>query len=296
MLEALNLRKTFARSVAVDDVSFSVREGEILGLIGPNGAGKTTTIRLILNILKPDSGTIRYHHHLFSESTRNSLGYLPEERGLYRKSRLLDTVLYFIRLRGVKGVQAGALATKWLKLFDLQQQAGRRLEELSKGNQQKVQFILAVAHDPWLIILDEPFSGLDPLNQMLMQETITSLRREGKCFILSTHQMETAERMSDTITLIHNGKVLLQGNISDLKQRHRAGRVRLEFEGDVNVLTHAPGLGQVTPFPGGAECELHGERTSELLAFLSQQVNLKRFELVEPSLHSIFLSTIRNAS
>ncbi len=297
MVEALHLRKTFTRSLAVDDVSFRLGKGEILGLIGPNGAGKTTTIRMVLNILKPDAGEILYHGHPFSEQIRNGLGYLPEERGLYKKSRLLDTIIYFGQLRGMSRDTAHQQALKWLTSFGLDDQSKRKVDELSKGNQQKVQFIAAIVHDPWLVVLDEPFSGLDPINQVLMQETVTGLRNAGKAVILSTHQMDYAEKLSDSICLVNEGRVLLRGTVQELKKRYGANTVRLEFSGDGSVLTTVPWIRKVTLFPSGAECELFDEgMPGNLLGVLSQKLNLTKFELMEPTLQSIFLDAVQKES
>ena len=219
MLSVRHLRKTFSTVVAVDDVSFDVERGEIFGLIGPNGAGKTTTIRAILNILLPDAGSIMYEGRPFDETTRNMVGYLPEERGLYRKSRLLDMILYFSDLRGMPRQEAKREAMRWLERFGLAERAGRKVEELSKGNQQKVQFITSVLHKPPLLILDEPFAGLDPVNQLLFQEVFQELRQEGRAIIFSTHQMDQAERLSDSLCLINRGRVVLGGSVRQVKQR-----------------------------------------------------------------------------
>jgi len=293
MIEALHLRKTFIRSVAVDDVSFQLRKGEILGLIGPNGAGKTTTIRIVLNILKPDAGEVLYEGNPFSEQSRNLFGYLPEERGLYRKSRVLDTITYFGCLRGMRKPFAREQALKWLESFDLARESNRKIEELSKGNQQKLQFIVAVVHDPWLVVLDEPFSGLDPLNQVTMQEIVAGLRNAGKAVILSTHQMDYAEKLSDAICLMHEGKVLLRGTVPELRKRYGTNTVRMEFSGDGSVLATIPGIKKVILSQSGAECELaDGETTGRILGILSQKLDLRKFELVEPTLNSIFLDVV----
>ncbi|HTY58242.1 MAG TPA: ATP-binding cassette domain-containing protein, partial [Bacteroidota bacterium] len=206
MLTVTDLRKEFATVVAVDGVSFQAGTGEVFGLLGPNGAGKTTTIRMILNILVPDGGSVTYDGRPFSPEIRNRIGYLPEERGLYRKSRLLDTIVYFAGLRGMKRSAARERALHWLDRLSLGEYRDRKVEELSKGNQQKVQFICAIIHDPTIVVLDEPFSGLDPVNQILIKEIFQELRTAGKTVVFSTHQMDQAERLSDAISLINRGR------------------------------------------------------------------------------------------
>src|ERR1041385_1049620 len=219
MLNASHLRKQYATVLAVDDVSLSVERGKILGLLGPNGAGKTTTIRMILNIIQPDAGSITFEGRPFDESMRNRIGYLPEERGLYRKNKLLNTIVYFASLRGIETDEAKRRAYDWLKRFDLLSYYDRKVEELSKGNQQKVQFIISILHNPQLVILDEPFSGLDPINQILLKDILLELKQQGKAVIFSTHQMDQAEKLCDTICLINRGNVVLEGELREVKQR-----------------------------------------------------------------------------
>jgi len=209
MLSVQQLRKQFDTVVAVDGVSFDVPGGSIFGLLGPNGAGKTTTIRMILRILEPDSGTVTYNGEGFTEATRDMLGYLPEERGLYKKSRLIDTLLYFAELRGMQRSKARTIVMSWLERLGLEQAAQRKVEELSKGNQQKVQFVGAVMHDPAIVVLDEPFSGLDPVNQNIFKDILLELKQKGKAIIFSTHQMDQAERLSDALCLRNKGRVVL---------------------------------------------------------------------------------------
>ncbi|MEX0602591.1 MAG: ATP-binding cassette domain-containing protein, partial [Bacteroidota bacterium] len=203
MLEVRNLRKEFDTVVAVDGVSLTLDQGELLGLLGPNGAGKTTTIRTILNILRPTSGSITFDGHSFRPDTPNTLGYLPEERGLYRKSKVLNTILYFASLKGVSRNDAAGRAEVWLKRFGLADRAHSKIEELSKGNQQKVQLITAILHEPKFLVLDEPFSGFDPVNQIVLKDILVELRQRNTAIIFSTHQMEQAEKMCDTIMLIN---------------------------------------------------------------------------------------------
>lgn len=293
MLTTTNLRKVFSATVAVDNVSLAVERGQVLGLIGPNGAGKTTTIRLILNIIRPDGGTILFDGIPFSKSIANRTGYLPEERGLYRKSKLINTLVYFGTLKGMLPTEARRTALKWLDRFELSQYADRKTEELSKGNQQKVQFVAAIMHDPELVVLDEPFSGLDPVNQILLKEILMELRQQGKAIIFSTHVMEQAERLCERITLINKGKVVVDGALVDLKKRYGRNTVRIEFDGDGSFLSTLSGVRRSLVYENYAELDMgDGVGTAELLRIVAQRLSIRKYELVEPSLHSIFLDKV----
>ena len=293
MLKATNLRKEFTSIRAVDGVSFNVERGGILGLLGPNGAGKTTSIRMILNILTPDSGEITYDGRPFSEMVRNQIGYLPEERGLYRKSKLLDTILYFAQLRGMNAGKARADAYKWLQRLSLVSYKDKKVEELSKGNQQKVQFVISVIHEPVLVVLDEPFSGLDPVNQVLFKDIFLELKQSGKAIIYSTHQMDQAERLSDDLCLINRGRVVLSGNVHEVKKRYGKNSVHLEFDGDGAFLPTLPGVRRSDVYPNSAELELdNGVVPQVILSYLIGRLDLRKFEVLEPSLHSIFIQLV----
>ncbi len=293
MLSVQHLRKTFTTVVAVDDVSFDVQRGEIFGLIGPNGAGKTTTIRAVLNILLPDAGTITFEGAPFNDGTRNMVGYLPEERGLYRKSRLLDTILYFSDLRGMPRPDAKREAMRWLERFGLADRAYRKVEELSKGNQQKVQFITAVLHKPPLLIMDEPFTGLDPVNQLLFQEVFQELKQDGRAIIFSTHQMDQAERLSDSLCLINQGRVVLGGSVREVKQRYGSNTLHVEFEGDGEFLRSLAGVRRAIVYANAAEIDLAPDvKVSSLIQAVNERLSLRKLELREPSLQSIFLQVV----
>ncbi|MBI5473169.1 MAG: ATP-binding cassette domain-containing protein [Ignavibacteriae bacterium] len=293
MLRVSNLRKDFTAIRAVDGVSFDVQSGHILGLIGRNGAGKTTTIRCILNIFQPDLGEILYEGAPFTEAVRNQVGYLPEERGLYRKSKLIDTILYFARLRGMEAGLAKSEAMRWLKLFELTDYKDKRVEELSKGNQQKVQFITSIIHDPKLIVLDEPFSGLDPVNQILFKDIFLELKQRGKAIIFSTHQMDQAEKLSDEICLIDHGRVVLSGSVRDVKKRYGNNTVHLEYEGKGAFLKSLPGVKSAMMYENSAELQLSdGFSSQTLLPLIIQSLELRKFELREPSLQSIFIDVV----
>ncbi len=293
MIKAEHLRKQFSTVLAVDDVSLEVSRGKIFGLLGPNGAGKSTTIRMLLNIIPPDSGTVAFDGAQFQSALQNKIGYLPEERGLYRKNKLLDSILYFASLKGIPVNEAKQRAIQWLRRFDLERYAGKRTEELSKGNQQKVQFIISILHDPQYIVLDEPFSGLDPVNQILLKDILQDLKQQEKVIIFSTHQMDSAEKLCDEICLINHGKIVLEGNLKNIKQRYGKNSVHIEFIGDGSFLSRLPSVKHATVYENYAELELDGETHSRgLLSKIASNVEVRKFEFVEPSLNSIFLDVV----
>ncbi len=293
MLIARNLRKVFSTGPAVDGVSLEVKRGEILGLLGPNGAGKTTTIRLILNVLQPDGGEVTFDGKPFSMEVRNLIGYLPEERGLYRKNKLLNTIVYFASLKGIDSAGAKRRALEWLLRFNLMGYADKKVEELSKGNQQKVQFIISVLHDPQLVVLDEPFSGLDPVNQIVLTDELMQLKQRGKALIFSTHVMDQAEKLCDRICLINKGKVVLQGDLNEVKQRYGQNTIHVEFDGSGAFLSAMPIFKKTLLYENSAELLLSdGLTPSEVLRDLSQRLAIRKFEVREPSLQSIFLEMV----
>lgn len=293
MLSVVNLRKAYATVVAVDGVSLEVQRGELFGLLGPNGAGKTTAIRTILNIIAPDSGTISFDGKPFTPAMWDIIGYLPEERGLYRKSKIINTILYFASLKGIAERDAKALAIKWLDRFGLKESAFRKVEELSKGNQQKVQLIIAILHKPQLLILDEPFSGLDPVNQILLKDILMELRQQNVAIVFSTHQMEQVEKMCDNICLINKGKPVLSGSLRDVKKKYGTNSLRIEFEGNGEFLKNSALVKRADVYQNYAELELVDIRKSrELLSSIDDQLNIRKFEIVEPSLNSIFINVV----
>lgn len=300
MLAAKSLRKVYSSVVAVDGIALEVKRGEILGLIGPNGAGKTTTIRLILNIIQPDAGQILFDGKPFSPAMRNIIGYLPEERGLYRKNKLLNTILYFASLKGISTTDAKREAMRWLERFNLSFYADKKVEELSKGNQQKVQFIISVLHNPQLVILDEPFSGLDPVNQIILKDELMRLKHEGKAIIFSTHVMDQAEKLCDRICLINKGKVVLYGNLNDIKRQYGENTIYIEFEGDGSIVSSLAIFKKSLLYENCAELQLNdsiqpSEALRQLVRLSSESVRelaITRFEVREPSLESIFLEKV----
>jgi len=293
MLKVENLKKTFSNVVAVDGVSFEVKRGEILGLLGPNGAGKTTTIRMILDIIKPDQGTIKFDGKELDDEIKSKIGYLPEERGLYRKTKVMETILYFAELKGLDRKTAFERAKHWLKRFELAERANSRIEELSKGNQQKVQIIISILHDPELVILDEPFAGLDPVNQELLKDILLELKEKNKAIIFSTHQMDQAEKLCDSICLINKGKPVLSGSLSEVKSKFGRDTIHIEFDGNGESLRNLNGVKKIDIYPNYAEVTLETNvSSSEILKEIIKHVNLKKFELKEPSLHSIFIDVV----
>jgi ABC-2 type transport system ATP-binding protein len=293
MLRVTNLRKEFDTVVAVDGVSLEVQRGELFGLLGPNGAGKTTTIRTVLNIIQPDSGTIAFDGKPFTPEMWNIIGYLPEERGLYRKSKIVNTILYFAALKGMPSSQARPLAKQWLDRFGLGDSGHRKVEELSKGNQQKVQLICSLIHSPQLLILDEPFTGLDPVNQILLKDILMDLRKQNIAIIFSTHQMEQVEKMCDNICLINKGREVLGGALTDIKKKYGTNSIHLEFEGDGSFLKKISFVKRADVYQNYAELELTDiQKSSELLTKLDGKLTLRKFEIVEPSLNSIFINVV----
>ncbi len=294
MIQLQSISKYFEEVSAVDHVSFSIEKGDIYGLLGPNGAGKTTTIRMLMGILEPDEGEIIWNGHTISRENRVNFGYLPEERGLYQKQKLKETLQYFGRLRRVSGKELNSEIDMWLERFDFSDSAGRKIEELSKGNQQKVQFILALLHKPDFIILDEPFTGLDPINQVLLKDIIQEKREEGVTFIFSTHQMEQVERLCTNICLINKGKILIEGSLSAVKEKHRKNAVTVKYEGELKN----DNLEQFIPEFQNDNCELSGvlkTPTTDFLDWLNKQVEIISFTQSTPTLEQIFIEEVHSA-
>lgn len=288
--------KAYDSVTAVDTVNLRVQQGAILGLLGPNGAGKTTTIRMVMNILLPDSGSIRVLDQPVSDRTRDLIGYLPEERGLYPRMQVRAVIIFLGALRGLSESDAGHRADEWLDRFELGAWADKKLVDLSKGMQQKVQFISAVIHRPPLVILDEPFSGLDPVNAATVKDIMLELRDQGSTVVLSTHRMEQVEKMCDSICLINKGRNVLDGDLREIKQSYGKNTLHVEFSGDDAFLNH-PGVASVNRFASGAEAKLKpGTDSREVLkAAVDSGANITRFELLEPSLNDIFIEKTTHA-
>lgn len=290
VVQMKNVHKSFGDHNAVSDLDLEVPTGSIYGLLGPNGSGKTTSIRMIMGILIPDSGEVRIFGQPPANRVRRRVGYLPEERGLYRRMAVLDQLQFLGELRGLAARESRKRAEGWLSRLGLADWGGRRVQDLSKGMQQKVQFIGTVLHDPELLVLDEPFSGLDPINQQAMEEIVRDLNRGGTTILFSTHLMQHAERLCDSVCLISRSRKVLDGRLSDLKKAGARGVVALEFDGDGDWID-GPEVNHVEPAEGGLHVLLSGVGRPQALLerALRAGVEIQRFQIVEPSLHEIFI-------
>lgn len=294
ILAVRDVRKTFGTVRAVDGVSFTVRRGTITGLLGRNGAGKTTTIRMITGIFLPDSGSIEWLGGIpAGRGYRDHIGYLPEERGLYKQMKLIELLLFLAEIKGCKPADVRSKIDYWLERFELTDKRDAKVEELSKGNQQKIQLIGTLLHDPDLIILDEPQSGLDPVNMVLVRNLLVDLRKEGKTILLSTHMMAEAEKMADEIVLIHKGEVVLDGTLDEVRGSFGKNTVHLSFDGDGAFLSQLPDVVRATVHNHSAELSLRdGADPQRILEACMPRVRLSRFELANPSLEEIFISKV----
>ncbi len=290
-LEVRNLSKSFGSLKAVDDVSFAVPEGSVFGLIGRNGAGKTTTIRMMMNIYLPDSGEVILKGSKIGQEFKDMVGYLPEERGLYKKMSVLETLLFFAELKGKTGKGIERKATEYLERFQLSDRKNAKVEDLSKGNQQKVQFITTIIHDPEFIILDEPFSGLDPINTNLLKEIILDLKKQGKVIIFSTHLMDFAERMCDHITMIDKGKVILNGSMTEIKSKYAQQNVSINYRGDISFLNGNPIIEKIEDYGNSTGIKVkQPDQVQELLkALVEKNITITKFNANEISLQEIFV-------
>ncbi len=297
ILELTDVRKSYGDFQAVSGVSMAVPPGSIFGLLGPNGAGKTTTIRMIMDIIAPDSGEIRFFGKPRVAADLLRIGYLPEERGLYRKMTVSDQLMFLAEIRGLKRRDAAPEIERWLERFELASWGKKKIEELSKGMQQKVQLIGTVLHKPEILILDEPFSGLDPLNQEMFREFLIESRQQGKSVLFSTHGMELAERMCDHICLISNGRAVLTGELRTIKRRLSNNSFRLVAEGDLAGLAKVPGVEQVLVQDRGAKLLLAPDAEgAAVLRQVVQLVNVREFRSEEPELEEIFIKAVRDAA
>ena len=289
-----NVRKSFGEFTAVKDLSLAVRAGRVFGLLGPNGAGKTTTIRMIVNITAPDSGTIELFGRKIDSQLQNRIGYLPEERGLYRRMKVVDQLRFFAELKNVRGRNVETKIDEWLARVKLSEWKSKRSMELSKGMQQKIQFITAVLHDPELLILDEPFSGLDPVNVELLKEIVLELKRSGKTIIFSTHQMEVAERICDDICLLNRSEKVFEGSLREIKRSFGRNAVAVRCEGGDGVLDDPTLVSKVVRHADEAQALLaHGADAQVLLhRLIASGATIGKFEMIEPSLNDIFITKV----
>ncbi len=292
VLEVRELVKRFNGITAVDRASFQVPQNSVFGLIGRNGAGKTTTIRMMLNIYLPDSGEVLFNGSKIGQDFKDSVGYLPEERGLYKKMKVIDMLLFLSELKGKKGREIEKSANEYLERFDLVDRKNSKVEDLSKGNQQKVQFIGTILHDPDFLIFDEPFSGLDPINTNLLKEIILEKKEKGKVIIFSTHLMEFAEKMCDHIAMIDHGKIILNGSLAEIKKKYANRNVSINYEGDISFLKGNPIIESIEDFGNTTGIRVKEvNHIQELLKLLvKNNVIVKKFNADEISLHEIFVA------
>ena len=279
--------------MAVKDLSLTVPRGSIFGLLGPNGAGKTTTLRMVMDILGPDSGTIEILGRPADRAALDRIGYMPEERGLYPRMALAEQLVFLAEIKGTPRAEARRRLPAWLERMGLAEWAGRKVIELSKGMQQKAQLVATLLHEPEVLILDEPMSGLDPLGADLVRGVLLEQRRQGRTVVLSSHQMETVERLCDCIGLINRGEKLLEGSISEVKSRYAKNTVVLSYDGDGSFLSGLPGVRSVNHFGRYVEVQMaEGADPQALLQAASARLRLSRFEVMEPSLHDIFVAAV----
>ena len=295
-IELQNVSKSFGRFKAVDDLSFKVPRGIVFGLLGPNGAGKTTTIRMIMDITAPDSGAIRVLGAPMSRQTQNRIGYLPEERGLYRKMRVLDHLYFLAAIKEVSKEKAKERIGEWVDKMELRPWLNKKVDELSKGMQQKVQFIATIVHDPDVLILDEPFSGLDPLNVALMREYFLDFRARGKTIIFCTHVLEQAEKLCDEICLMARSKKILEGSLKELKRRYSQDLLRLSCDAGLEDVRARPGVASAKAVDGTFIVSLApGTDRREFLRRTLDRFRVDAFSQKEPELEEIFIEAVRSA-
>ena len=287
-VEVNHLYKSYTGKRAVEDLSFSVDPGEILGLIGPNGAGKSSTIKIILDFMKPDSGEVKIFGQQMNEALKNQIGYLPEEKGLYKKLTAIDLILYFASLKGMDKSSAKEKADVLLRRTGMFESRKKKIKEMSKGMGQVIQFIVTIIHDPELIIMDEPFSGLDPVNTELMKNIVSDLRNDGKAIILSTHQMNQVEEICDRVLMVNDGSEVLYGGIEEVKARFRQHSVQVNVEGEIGDL---PGVIEKKLNKDSVELVLATDTTSQIILdhMRERGIIINRFEVKTPSLNEIFL-------
>jgi len=293
-VEVRHVTKSYADKAAVDDLSFSVNQGEIFGLIGPNGAGKTTMIRMMMDIIKPDSGEVKVFGERLTDTTKDKLGYLPEERGLYKKLRVIDAIIYLASLKGMNRADILAKAEQLLERTEMLPHRAKKIEELSKGMAQIIQFIVTIIHDPQLVILDEPWMGLDPVNTELLKNNIFNLRDQGKAVVLSTHQMNQVEALCDRILMVNQGHAVLYGNLKEIKSRYRANAVLLDFRGELGDM---PGVIEKREHRDYIELTLDSKTTPQQLleTLVRRGIIVNRFEIATPPLNEIFLEVVGKA-
>ncbi|MGO9636473.1 MAG: ABC transporter ATP-binding protein [Terracidiphilus sp.] len=292
VVELAGVTKAYENKVAVNNLSLAIHAGQIFGLLGPNGAGKTSSIRMMMGITLPDSGRISLFDKPFERQSLEQVGYLPEERGLYKKMKVLDQLVFFGCLHGLSAAEALKRSNDWAARMEIADALQKKTQELSKGMQQKIQFIATLLHSPRLVVMDEPFAGLDPVNAVLIERTLLELKSQGKAILFSTHRMDQVEKLCDSICLINNGQAVLSGNLRQIKASYERNHVIVEFEGDSAFLNSLE-IAEAKNFSGHAEIKLkpHGN-AQKLLHEAAAAATIYRFELVEPSLEEIFIETV----
>jgi len=291
-VELRGIRKVYDRFVAVDRLSIGIREGSVYGLLGPNGAGKTSTIRMMIGITLPDEGEVRLFGEPFHRGQLHRIGYMPEERGLYKRMKVLDQLVFLGRLHNLPEPEARKRALGWCERLQLADWMQRKIEELSKGMQQKVQFIATLLHAPDLIIMDEPFSGLDPANAVMLKDVLIELKKAGKTILFSTHRMDQVERLCEAICLIDHGRAILEGDLKKIKASYGKNHVQMEYEGDPH-LEQCELVQSFNSYGNYVEVRLKpGADAQELLRMCAERVRISRFELLEPSLEEIFIDQV----
>ncbi len=294
VLEVDNVNKSFGKFKAVNEVSFNIDQGSVFGLLGPNGAGKTTTIRMIMNIIMPDSGKVSILGKTDYDESSPFIGYLPEERGLYRKMKVGELLLFLTELKEMNKKEAKKEIDYWLDRMELTEWKKKKIEELSKGMQQKIQFIGTIVHKPKLLILDEPFSGLDPINTNLIKDIMVELKGKGTTIIFSTHQMESAEKLCEEIFLINKGNNVLSGKLRDIKEKIGKKNIQMDYEGKDDFLLNPKLVRKHDNYGNYVEIQLEeGADPQELLQIAMQTARINKFEIKEPSLNEIFIETVK---
>jgi len=292
-IELNKIRKCYDSFVAVDDLSFNIEQGAVFGLLGPNGAGKTSTIRMMIGITVPDAGQIQMFGKPFERKSLQRVGYLPEESGLYKKMKIVDQLIFLGELHGLEAGAARQRAMAWGERMEISGWLDKKVEELSKGMQQKIKFIATLLHDPDFIIMDEPFSGLDPVNALLLKDVLLDLKGKGKTILFSTHQMDQVEKLCDSICLIDHGKAVLQGDLKQIKAQYGKNNVQIEYEGDGDFLKKTQLVGSYNNYGNYVEVRLApGADSQQLLRAVAERSRISKFELMEPSLEEIFIDTV----
>jgi len=292
-IELSKVRKMYDQFVAVNDLSFSIEQGGVFGLLGPNGAGKTSTIRMMIGITAPDSGEINMFGKPFERKSLQKIGYLPEERGLYKKMKILDQLVFLGELHGMTATAARQAALDWCKRLEIDAWLQKKVEELSKGMQQKIQFIAALLHDPDFIIMDEPFFGLDPVNAALLKDVMLDLKKKGKTILFSTHRMDQVEKLCDSICVINKGNAVLQGDLKKVKAGYGKNNVQIQYEGDGAFLENNPLVETYNNYGNYVEVRMaKGADPQKLLHMVAEHSRISRFELMEPSLEEIFIEVV----